>query len=135
MAPSRVYYKSKHRLCLYHPHNVPKFHGNDNLNSSLSGKYVFYSNAGDCPEPILQAAVEIRGDWLRWTAAEPDLVSEPEEPYEGAVLALRPSVKGLASEPVRELRDPAIFEEDGQVYLLYSVAGEQGIAIARLSGP
>jgi hypothetical protein len=30
---------------------------------------------------------------------------------------------------VRQLRDPAIFEEDGRRYLLYSVAGEQGIAI------
>jgi hypothetical protein len=34
--------------------------------------------------------------------------------------------------PVHELRDPAIYEEDGRLYLLYSVAGEQGIAIARL---
>jgi len=30
------------------------------------------------------------------------------------------------------LRDPAIFEEDGNIYLLYSVAGELGIAIAAL---
>ena len=34
--------------------------------------------------------------------------------------------------PARQLRDPAIFEEDGQTYLLYAVAGEQGLAIARL---
>ena len=34
---------------------------------------------------------------------------------------------------VRQLRDPAIYEEDGSVYLLYSVAGEDGIAIAKLS--
>ena len=32
-----------------------------------------------------------------------------------------------------QLRDPAIFAEEGRLYLLYSVAGEQGIAIARLS--
>ena len=35
-------------------------------------------------------------------------------------------------ERVRQLRDPAIFRENGQTYLLYSVAGEQGIALARL---
>ena len=29
--------------------------------------------------------------------------------------------------------DPALFEEDGQVYLLYSVAGERGIALARVA--
>ncbi len=80
------------------------------------------------PERILHATVEIGDDWLKWAA------SEPEESYEGAVLPLMPSVRGLASESVRELRDPAIFEEDGQVYLLYSVAGEQGIAIGRISG-
>jgi len=31
-----------------------------------------------------------------------------------------------------DLRDPAIFEEYGRIYLLYSVAGESGIAIAEL---
>jgi hypothetical protein len=34
---------------------------------------------------------------------------------------------------VRQLRDPAIFVEDDQAYLLYSAAGEQVIAIARLA--
>jgi hypothetical protein len=35
-----------------------------------------------------------------------------------------------------QLRDPAIFEDDdGRTYLLYSVAGESGIAIAELTFP
>jgi len=34
----------------------------------------------------------------------------------------------------RQLRDPCIFREDGLTYLLYAVAGEHGIAIARLAG-
>lgn len=34
---------------------------------------------------------------------------------------------------MNELRDPAIFEEDGRVYLVYVVAGESGIGIAELS--
>jgi hypothetical protein len=33
---------------------------------------------------------------------------------------------------VRQLRDPAIFREDGKTYLLYSIAGESGIAVAEL---
>jgi hypothetical protein len=33
---------------------------------------------------------------------------------------------------VNQLRDPAIFEENGRVYLLYAVAGESGIAIAEV---
>jgi hypothetical protein len=35
-------------------------------------------------------------------------------------------------ERVRQLRDPALFEEEGRTYLLYSVAGESGIAIAEI---
>jgi len=34
--------------------------------------------------------------------------------------------------PVRQLRDPGIYRENGKTYLLYSVAGENGIAIAEL---
>jgi hypothetical protein len=30
------------------------------------------------------------------------------------------------------LRDPGLYEEDGVLYLLYSVAGEFGIALARV---
>jgi hypothetical protein len=36
-------------------------------------------------------------------------------------------------QPVNQLRDPAIFEEDGRIYLLYAIAGEQGIAIGELT--
>ena len=32
---------------------------------------------------------------------------------------------------MNQLRDPAIFEEDGRVYLLYAVAGEGGIGLPR----
>jgi hypothetical protein len=35
-------------------------------------------------------------------------------------------------QPVNQLRDPAIFEDSGKIYLLYTVAGEQGIAIGEL---
>ena len=33
---------------------------------------------------------------------------------------------------VNQLRDPAIHEESGVIYLLYAVGGESGIAIARV---
>ena len=59
-------------------------------------------------------------------------VVKPKTDYEGVDLPLEPSVRGLATQRVRQLRDPAIYEEDGATYLLYSVAGESGIAIARL---
>ena len=33
---------------------------------------------------------------------------------------------------LNQLRDPAIYEEDGRCYLLYAVGGEAGIGIAEL---
>jgi hypothetical protein len=94
--------------------------------------HVFYSNAGDCPERILHAAIDLRPDWNAWQTAPPETVLAPELAYEGAGLSLVPSRRGWASEPVRELRDPAIFEEDGRTYLLYSIAGEAGLAGAEV---
>jgi hypothetical protein len=34
---------------------------------------------------------------------------------------------------VNQLRDPAVFDENGRTFLLYAVAGESGIAIAEVT--
>lgn len=93
---------------------------------------VFWSRVGDCPERILCSPVTLDGDWMTWRAGPAVTVLEPEEPWEGAGQPLVPSVRGWEDEPVRQLRDPAIFREDDRTYLLYSVAGESGIAVAEL---
>jgi len=93
---------------------------------------VFYTNVGDAPECILRATIELTPDWPDWRASPASVVLLPEEPYEGSELPNLPSVRGLVHGPVRQLRDPAIFREEGRVYLLYSVAGENGIAIAEI---
>ncbi len=41
-------------------------------------------------------------------------------------------MRSVAYGRVNQLRDPAIFEEDGRSFLLYTMAGESGIAIAEL---
>jgi len=46
--------------------------------------------------------------------------------------AQRPRAARAATQPVHALRDPAIFEDADRTYLLYSTAGESGIAIAEL---
>lgn len=95
---------------------------------------VFYSRAGDMPEHILMREVGAADDdWRTWQPGPPQTILTPEEEYEGADLPLRPSTRGSDLERVRELRDPATYEEDEHTYLLYSIAGEQGIAIAELS--
>jgi len=47
-------------------------------------------------------------------------------------VSLEPSIRSVAYGHVNQLRDPAIFQEDGRTFLLYAVAGESGIAIAEL---
>ncbi|MDA0347869.1 MAG: hypothetical protein O3C20_10755 [Verrucomicrobia bacterium] len=93
--------------------------------------YLFYTRKSDAPERIVMAKVPLEADWKSWKATDPIEVLRPELDYEGIAYPNAPSGKGGGIE-VQELRDPGIFEEDGQLYLLYSVAGEEGIAIAEL---
>jgi hypothetical protein len=93
---------------------------------------VYYSRIGDAPERILHTTLDLTGPWTAWEAEEPETVLEPEREWEGAAEPVKPSRSGSALEPVHELRDPAVYHEDGRTYLLYTVAGERGIAIAEL---
>ena len=67
-----------------------------------------------------------------WKASAPVELLRPEAPYECPGLLNVPSAAGEIEGPARQLRDPAIFEDNGRVYLLYAVAGESGIAIAEI---
>lgn len=103
------------------------------LRAAGDALWVFYTLVGDAPERIVFSYIDMRDDWSEWRASEPIDVLAPEHDFEGANCPLRPSVRGLSKVAVNEVRDPALFEEDGQLYLLYSVAGERGIAIARVT--
>jgi hypothetical protein len=96
---------------------------------------VFYTNIGDRPERILAATVNVGDDWRSWSASAPVTVLTPERDYEGAGLPQLHSLPGRARWPVHQLRDPAVFAEGDRTYLLYSVAGEQGIALAEVHDP
>ena len=95
--------------------------------------YVFYSQAGEQPERILLSTIELTDNWLEWTATDPVEVLRPEFGYEGADLPNELSKRGYIDVRVHQLRDPAIYQEDDKTYLLYSVAGESGIAISEIS--
>lgn len=94
---------------------------------------LFYSNIGDHPERIVASTVDLTPDWKQWRASEPATVLSPEKDYEGADMPLIPSRGGKMFERVHQLRDPGIFQEEGKTYLLYSVAGEYGLAVAELT--
>ena len=95
--------------------------------------YVFFTNRGDEPERIMLSTIELKGDWNQWTASEPIEVLRPELDYEGADLPIEVSRGGYIDERVHQLRDPAIYQENEKTYLLYSVAGESGIAVAEIN--
>ncbi|MGB1847517.1 MAG: hypothetical protein ACPHK1_05720 [Pseudohongiellaceae bacterium] len=97
--------------------------------------HVFFTNRGDAPERIMLSTIELTRDWREWRASEPIEVMRPELDYEGADLPVEASRGGYIDERVHQLRDPAIFQEGDKTYLLYSVAGESGIAIAEINLP
>jgi hypothetical protein len=94
--------------------------------------FVFWTQVGDAPERILLSRIDLSGDWRQWQDDAPIDVLRPERSWEGADAALTPSIRSTAYGQVNQLRDPAVFEENGRIYLLYAVAGESGIAIAEL---
>ncbi|MDR0574066.1 MAG: hypothetical protein LBG96_08575 [Tannerella sp.] len=105
-------------------HAAVKVHGNK--------LFVFYSRIGDTPERIVLSKIDLTDDWTTWTATPSVDIVQPEKDYEGGNLPLTTSRAGLFWGQVRELRDPALYVENDKWYLLYSVAGESGIAIGEL---
>ena len=96
--------------------------------------WVYYSSIGDEPERILRRRLGTNGPWTAWTAGEPEEVLRPETADEGADLPVVRSRVGAAAGREHALRDPFVYEEGGRTFLLYSVAGESGIAIAEVLG-
>jgi hypothetical protein len=94
--------------------------------------FVFWTRVGDAPEAILLSRIDLSGDWRHWKDGPSIEVLRPERNWEGADAPITPSVRSTAYGQVNQLRDPAIFEENGKPYLLYAVAGESGIAIAEV---
>ena len=94
--------------------------------------FVFYTQVGDAPETILLSTIDLSCDWTKSSETRSVEVLSPERAWEGADAPLSPSLRSTACGHVNQLRDPAVFEENGRIYLLYAVAGESGIAIAEL---
>ncbi len=96
--------------------------------------FVFWSRVGDAPELILcSALLNAEADWSSWQLGHEYEVHRPRQPWEGANQPVVKSRYGAIMQAVNQLRDPAIYTEDGRTYLLYSIAGEQGIAIGELT--
>ena len=95
--------------------------------------YVFFTGIGDAPERVMMSTIDLTVEWNDWKASPPIELLRPEAPYECPTLPNAPSAAGDVKGPVRQLRDPGIFEENGRTYLFYSICGEQGLAAATLT--
>ena len=90
------------------------------------------SQSGKLFAHALSSKIDLSGDWNSWRETDATEILRPETDWEGADEPLEPSVRSVAYGRVNQLRDPAVYVEDDGVYLLYAVAGESGIAIAKL---
>jgi len=93
---------------------------------------VLYSTVGDAPECLQWTSIQLSPDWNDWKIEEPRGLLVPETDWEGADCTLEPSKIGAIHYRVRQLRDPCLFQDGDRTYLLYSVAGEHGLAIGEL---
>jgi hypothetical protein len=96
--------------------------------------YVFFTAIGDDPERVMMSTIATAGDWTAWRASKAVEILRPEAPYECPSLPGGPSAAGDVKGPVKQLRDPAVFEENGRAFLFFSFWGVQGIAAAELDG-
>ena len=114
----------------------PRLFNKDMRHSALLRRgdvlHVFWTQVGEAPERIRHSTIDLRPDWFSWREVGGEEILRPERPWEGADAPLVPSIRSTAYGHVNQLRDPAVYEENGEVYLLYAVAGESGIAIARV---
>lgn len=97
--------------------------------------HVLFTAIGDAPERVMMSTIDLAGDWTAWRAAAPVDVLQPETAYECTHLPKTPSGSGDIAVPVRQIRDPFVFEEAGRAYLFYAICGEQGIAAAEITLP
>jgi hypothetical protein len=100
----------------------------------LEGKtlHLFYTRAGDIPERIVQAQVQLAGDWEQWRCSAAHELLKPELAWEGAGLPAEAGRIGAVDHPINALRDPAVLRDQNRILLYYAVAGESGIAAAEL---
>lgn len=94
---------------------------------------IAFTRAGDAPERILWAEMNTADDWQQWQLGEVHELLRPERDWEGADLPITPSRTGAAPGREHALRDPGFLRDGDATWLCYAIAGESGLAMARLS--
>ncbi|NVM92969.1 hypothetical protein FHT32_006662 [Variovorax sp. SG517] len=95
--------------------------------------HIYFTRVGDAPESILHTTVDLGLPWVVWSPGDVSTVLQPALAWEGAEMRNEPSRRGPVFGLAHQLRDPAVFVDDGIKYLLYASGGEHSIGLARLS--
>ena len=86
----------------------------------------------DTPEKIYVSTIELNTNVEDWKETPPIEVIRPSLDWEGSKLPLQHSSRSSINIPVNQLRDPYIFQDNDDLYLLYTVKGESGIGICNI---
>ncbi len=95
--------------------------------------HVVWTRIGDAPEQILYSTIDISLSWRDWYATEGQVILKPKFDWEGANLPISNSTVGGLTKQEHALRDPFLFEQNEEIYMLYAGGGETCIGIAKLS--
>ena len=91
-----------------------------------------FSRIGDNPERCLHCELVPAEDWADWRFGPMSELLRPAAGWEGGDLPMRPSIMGTAMDRLHELRDPALFNDNGYVYMAYSSGAESRVSIAKV---
>ena len=91
-----------------------------------------FSRISDGPERCLNCEVVPADDWADWRFGPVSELLRSAAGWEGGDLPMRPSIIGTAMNRRHELRDPALFTDNGYVYMAYCGGEESGIGIAKV---
>ncbi len=94
---------------------------------------VYFSFVGHRPERILCTSIEMTGPPETWKAKGTYEVLRSETEAEGVKYPLAYSNGGISRTRVHELRDPGVLRDGEEAWLVYSIAGEHGLGLARLN--
>ena len=94
--------------------------------------HIVWTRIGDAPEQILYSTIDISHSWRDWYATEAQVILKPKFDWEGANLPISTSSIGGLAKQEHALRDPFLFEQSDEVYMVYTGGGETSIGIAKL---
>ena len=93
--------------------------------------HVVWTRIGDAPEQILYSTIDMSHSWRDWYATEAQVILKPKFDWEGANLPISASTIGGLAKQEHALRDPFLFEQSDEVYMVYTGGGETSIGIAK----